>query len=124
MRLTRWDRGVPAAAWLFLAFALVWFSISWWNPATTGLVGMVPNLLLVLAIGVVLGIRICWATAFVLTGIWVTLAGMALSLSLLGPSHGVYAGEGIAFLGAAVPFGALVALHPRWNARWAETPAG
>jgi hypothetical protein len=67
---------VPAAAWLFFAIALIRFSIAWWNPETTGLVGMVPNLLLVLAIGVVLGSRICWATAFVLMGMWVTLLGM------------------------------------------------
>jgi hypothetical protein len=122
MRLNRWDGGVPAAAWVFLAFALVRFSISWWSPATTGLIGMVPNLLLVLAIGVVLGSRASWAIAFVLTGIWVTLLGMDLGFALLGPARGVDV-TALVLIPWAVQFGALVALHPRWNERWSEAAA-
>jgi hypothetical protein len=121
MRFNRWNGGVPAAAWLFLAIALVRFSVSWWNPAATGLIGMAPILLLALAIGVVLGSRTCWAAVFVLTGMWVTLLGMTWGVAVVGPSHAVYADTVTAFLVGAVQFGTVAALHPRWNARWAES---
>jgi hypothetical protein len=123
MRFTRWDGDVPAAALILLAVALVGFSTSGWNPETTGLIGMGPILLLVLAIGVVLGSRTCWATAFVLTGIWTTLLGMDLVFDLFRQPAVEGGPAAAALIPWAVQFAVLLALHPRWNARWAEAPS-
>jgi ABC-type sugar transport system permease subunit len=122
MRWNRWEGRVPTAAWVFFAIALVRSCFSWRNPETAGLVGT-ANLALVLAIGVVLGSRICWAIAVVLTGIIVTLLGVELGSVLFHEPLAQGPFEAVLFVPWAVQLSAVVVLHPRWNARWAEAAA-
>ena len=63
-----------------------------------------------------------WAAAFVVSGIGVTTFAIEIGAAVLGlspsaPPWGAFAID-------TVVFAALVALHPRWNGRWAGAAAG
>jgi len=59
-----------------------------------------------------------WATAFVAAGFGMTVLGIEVGAAVLGLSPSAPAWGALAV--DAVVFGALVALHPRWNDRWVE----
>jgi hypothetical protein len=118
MRFNHWDGAVPAAAWVLLAVAAARLAASGASQDATSLGGSVPFLFFALAVGVVMANRTLWAAAFVLTGIIVTLFGIELGAAAFGLSPSVPPWGMVAL--DAVQFAALVALHPRWNERWAE----
>ena len=83
--------------------------------AFRGVASFVP---FALALGIAAGKKGCWAAAFMLSGVSVTVLGIGMLGMLFGPAPS-HADMTAAFALGALQFSALVALHPRWNARWA-----